>query len=140
MTTQERIYKKLNLHRESVELSAERIELSIASDIKKAIKALIKQEKEMDKAKDEMEKAINLLSKAKKESKNTFDKYKIGISGQLSINPYTVIKEAKALAKELGVNVTAIKDFNALESDAEFNDDLKRKVEEIRDELQKLVK
>jgi len=38
MTTQERIYKKLNLHRENVELSAERIELSIVDDIKDAAK------------------------------------------------------------------------------------------------------
>lgn len=36
MNTQERIYKKLNLHRESVELSAERIELSLIDDFKKA--------------------------------------------------------------------------------------------------------
>lgn len=39
MTTQERIYSKLNLHRESVELSAERIELNKVEDtIKEAAK------------------------------------------------------------------------------------------------------
>ena len=39
MTTQERIYRKLNLHRESVELSAERIELNKVEDtIKEAAK------------------------------------------------------------------------------------------------------
>ena len=50
MTTQERIYKKLNLHRESVELSAERIELQKSTDelekeVKKLSKELVQAEK-----------------------------------------------------------------------------------------------
>ncbi len=138
MKTIETVYSKLNS--DKTELGTHKVELSVASDIKKAIKALIKQEKEMDRAKAEMDKAINLLTQAKKQSESVYEKYKAGISGQLSINPFTVLKEARAIAKDLGINVSAIKDFDTLESDIGFNEDLKKKVEQDRDELEKLIK
>tara|TARA_R100001480_G_scaffold91871_1_gene98082 strand:+ start:176 stop:592 length:417 start_codon:yes stop_codon:yes gene_type:complete len=138
MKTIETVYNKLNS--DKTELGTHKVELSVASDIKKAIKALIKQEKEMDRAKAEMDKAINLLTQAKKQSESVYEKYKAGISGQLSINPFTVLKEARAIAKDLGINVSAIKDFDTLESDIGFNEDLKKKVEQDRDELEKLIK
>ena len=138
MKTIETVYSKLNS--DKTELGTHKVELSVASDIKKAIKALIKQEKEMDRAKAEMDKAINLLTQAKKHSESVYEKYKAGISGQLSINPFTVLKEARAIAKDLGINVSAIKDFDTLESDIGFNEDLKKKVEQDRDELEKLIK
>ena len=138
MKTIETVYNKLNT--DKTELGTHKVELSVASDIKKAIKALIKQEKEMDRAKAEMDKAINLLTQAKKQSESVYEKYKAGISGQLSINPFTVLKEARAIAKDLGINVSAIKDFDTLESDIGFNEDLKKKVEQDRDELEKLIK
>jgi len=138
MKTIETVYSKLNT--DKTELGTHKVELSVASDIKKAIKALIKQEKEMDRAKAEMDKAINLLTQAKKQSESVYEKYKAGISGQLSINPFTVLKEARAIAKDLGINVSAIKDFDTLESDIGFNEDLKKKVEQDRDELEKLIK
>tara|TARA_R100001460_G_scaffold56112_1_gene95557 strand:- start:210 stop:626 length:417 start_codon:yes stop_codon:yes gene_type:complete len=138
MKTIETVYNKLNS--DKTELATHKVELSVASDIKKAIKALIKQEKEMDRAKAEMDKAINLLTQAKKQSESVYEKYKAGISGQLSINPFTVLKEARAIAKDLGINVSAIKDFDTLESDIGFNEDLKKKVEQDRDELEKLIK
>ena len=137
METHKRIYNKLA---DKVELASEKIELSIASDIQKAIKALITQEKEMNKANKEILSALKVLEQAKKQSENTYQKYKVGISGQLSINPFTVIREAKEAAKELGINANAIKGFDILESDIEFNQDLKKEVETQRDKLQRLLK
>lgn len=137
MKTLQTIFNKIA--EDKTELKTHKVEFALVGDIQKAIKALTKQEKEINKAEKNINGALNSLTDAKKKAEGVYKDYKAAISGQLSINPYTVLKEARKMAKELGVDVYDIKGFNELESDAEFNEELKKKTEDKRDKLQKLI-
>ena len=140
MNTQKSVYNRLFSKVEKTELESQKVELSIAGDVQKALKSLTAQEKAMLKNQKAIEKAYTQINKAKREATEVYNEFKVGVAPGLSINPYTVLKEARAMAKDLGVVPSNIKGFDELEDEAKYNEDLKKKIEATRNELQKLVK
>tara|TARA_R100000654_G_scaffold19868_1_gene40375 strand:- start:295 stop:687 length:393 start_codon:yes stop_codon:yes gene_type:complete len=109
MNTQERIYKKLNLHRESVELSAEKVELSIASDIKDALKATKGLTTSIDKTYDKMQKMVTVYQKL---YKSNADNIKFAKSRIEFINK--TLQKIDKMANELDVDANRVPGYKDL--------------------------
>ena len=117
MNTQKTVFNRLFAEAKKTELESQKVELSIAGDVQKALKSLTAQEKAMLKNQKQIEGATDKLKKAKSEASKVYDEFKLNIAPRLSINPYTVMNEARAMAKYLGVDPSNIKGFDELEDE-----------------------
>jgi transcription initiation factor TFIIIB Brf1 subunit/transcription initiation factor TFIIB len=105
METKKIIYKKLS---NKIELKSKRIELSVASDIKKGINAGKNQLKKLASAE-------KILKKAQDTFEDALDKTRGVIRNSNFYNDQVdVINNAEKIAKELGVNPKSIDGFNEL--------------------------
>lgn len=105
METKKIIYNKLA---DKVELKSERLELSVASDIKKGINAGKSQLKKLASAEKSLRKAQDTFEDA-------LDKTRSVIRNSNFYNEQVdVINNAEKIAKELGVNPQSIDGFNEL--------------------------
>jgi len=123
-TTIERIFETLS-ESTKVELASEKIELSVAGDIKKGInkvKALLKQ---MSASKKSVQKARDVFESAGDKARNITDEANSFYNAQIDVQ-----EKAEKIAKELGVNAGDISGFNVLD-DLLF--DLKKAEKELDD-------
>ena len=124
MKTIERIFKHLN--EEKVELKAERVELSVANDIKNGIKAGNSQLKKLASAE-------NFLKKAQNTFEDALDKTRSVISeSNFYNNQVDVVNKAKKIAKELGVDPRSISGLSQLLN-------LMDQVEQSERDLEKII-
>ena len=117
MKTLQTIYNKLNSV-EKTELETHKVELGIADDIQKAkgnIETAIKEAnailKEFEKAKSEFEKAEKVALKVRSTASPKGKRLE-----KMAENVYKTTSKAEKAAEGLGVNPSAIKGYNELDS------------------------
>tara|TARA_A100001035_G_scaffold266521_1_gene249610 strand:- start:250 stop:630 length:381 start_codon:yes stop_codon:yes gene_type:complete len=108
MKTIERVFEVLN--KEKVELKAEKVELSVASNIQKSLKrgnAIVKKLESHDKK----------INKAYKAYEDAWDKNEVLISDAKSELKILVplFRDVNSLAKELGIKANSVQGFKELE-------------------------
>lgn len=137
---QEQLLKLSTEKQDALELSAQKVELAIAGDLKKvtssmksAIKKLDSSNKNLEKAKTAKQKAIDAAETASDNGIKAFQD-----AGDTRNNAVDVLNKAEAAAKELGVNpndVTGFKDamdaFSSIDTLSDKNNDLRNELNSI---------
>ena len=140
MKTIERIFKHLN--EEKVELSAERVELSVASDLKRLVNALNAQLSIDNRILPESQKLVSVLSsslpKAKERAKTNKSVIN-SIDGKIDLAE-DALSKARNIAKELGIKTNQIENFSQVEKLLKDVIKNRRTIENLTERLNDLLK
>ena len=137
-TTLEKVFETLN----KVELKSEKIELSVAGDLKQLVNALNSQLSIDDRILPESQKLVSelssLLPKAKERAKT--NKSVINATdGKINLAE-DALNKAKNIAKELGIKTNQIENFSQVEKLLKDVVKNRRSIENITERLNDLLK
>jgi hypothetical protein len=135
MNTQKVVFNQL-FKEDKTELSAQKIDLSIIGDAKKAVSDLNAKSKQLKDVQDEFSKAKMDVIFAKQKANKSLN-FKSPFVGSFKINPFTVMNDIKSASKELGVDVKKIDGFGDLNNAIQNYELQLQKAEDSRKELVK---
>tara|TARA_R110000796_G_scaffold12431_1_gene41101 strand:+ start:286 stop:702 length:417 start_codon:yes stop_codon:yes gene_type:complete len=135
MNTQKVVFNQL-FKEDKTELSAQKIDLSIIGDAKKAVSDLNAKSKQLKDVQDEFSKAKMDVIFAKQKANKSLN-LKSPFVGSFKINPFTVMNDIKSASKELGVDVKKIDGFGDLNNAIQNYELQLQKAEDSRKELVK---
>ncbi len=126
---------------QKTDLATQKVELSVADDVKKANSTLSKVNKSIEKNAKEIRSAKTKAVQFKGEMDKIINKYKGSVQTEsFSINPFTVLREAEQAAKDLGVRPSAIDGYDLLEASIEVYEEELRNAEQELKELRNALK
>ena len=105
----EKIWAELSAKAQEVELSEEKVELSVAQDLQKGITKVSAEIKKMQSAISSFNKAEDIFEDAKDALRDAMRD-----SGDIENAQIDIVNQAETSAKELGVDVSAIKGYKEL--------------------------
>jgi len=140
-TTIERIFETLSKE-DKVELASEKIELSVASDLKQLVNALNSQLSIDDRILPESQKLVSELSSTLPKAKNRAKTNKSvinAIDGKIDLAE-DALNKAKNIAKELGIKTNQIENFSQVEKLLKDVVKNRRSIENLTERLNDLLK
>jgi len=141
MRTQRRVFEKLS-ETTKVELSAERVELSVASDLKILVNALNAQLSIDDRILPESQRFVSELSSTLPKAKERAKTNKSVINatdGKIDLAE-DALSKAKNIAKELGIKTNQIENFSQVEKLLKDVIKNRRAIENLTERLNDLLK